>query len=307
MQCLKPLTGYRSANLNPNGKRSIIFSPSGSHSRVPVTLPCGQCRVCRLNKSRETAICSVHESKLYEANCFLTLTYSPENVPPLGSLRKKDIIDFLKRLRAKYAPRKIRYLQCGEYGEKKNRPHHHVCLFNFDFSDKTYWKTHNGEKYFISDELTQLWGHGHCVIGNLTFESAAYVGRYVTKKRNGPKFAHHYEVIDEKTGEVLGERIPEYATMSQSLGKKFLEKFKSDIYPNDLVVIDGRRSLPPKRYDRILEKTDPKLLEEVKKNRINQERAVKKAYDNLNPDRLAVKERLMEKRMQRLERKLETE
>jgi len=307
MQCLKPLTGYRSANLNPNGKRSIIFTPSGSMSRTPITLPCGQCHVCRLQKSKDTAICAVHEAQLNEANCFITLTYSPENLPPLGTLVKKHFQDFMKRLRAKYSPRKIRYLQCGEYGEKLNRPHYHACLFNFDFADKKYWKTHNEEKYYISEELTEIWGLGHCVIGDVTFESAAYVGRYITKKRNGPRYRHHYEVVDHSTGEILGEKLPEYATMSQSIGRDFYAKYKKDIYPNDEVIIDHRATLPPKRYDRFLEKENPELFEEVKKNRNNQKSAVKKAFDNLNPDRLLQKEQLMVRNMQRLERQFENE
>lgn len=296
MQCLKPLTGYRSKDVNPSGKRSIVFNPVKGLSQVPFKIPCGQCRVCRLNKSRETAVCAVHEASLYEANSFITLTYSPANMPEHGSLVKKDFQDFIKLLRSKYAPRRIRYLQCGEYGEKLGRPHYHACLFNYDFQDKKYWKTHNENKYFVSEELDSLWKKGHCLIGDVTFESAAYVGRYITKKKNGPRYASHY-----------GEKIQEYATMSQSLGKGWFEKYRGEIYPSDTLVLDGRVMLPPKRYDRLLEKVDPALYEEVKRCRLDQTRAVKKAYDNLNPRRLEVKERLLVRRMNQLERCFENE
>ena len=43
----------------------------------------------------------------------------------------------MKRLRKKYGS-KIRFFQCGEYGELYGRPHYHACLLNFDFPDKEY-------------------------------------------------------------------------------------------------------------------------------------------------------------------------
>lgn len=308
MQCLKPLTAYRSNEVGPSGKRSIVFNPSKGFSGIPFRLPCGQCRVCRLNKSRETAICAVHESQLYEANCFLTLTYSPEKLPFLGSLDRSHMTLFLKSLRQRYAPRRIRYLQCGEYGDRKSRAHHHCLLFNFDFADKKYLFSNDlGDRLYVSETLDSIWGHGKCWIGSVTFESAAYVGRYVTKKMTGPRYAHHYDVVDRSTGEVLGTREKEYATMSQSLGVGWLKRFKGDVYPCDEIVIDGRISLPPKRYDRWLEKTDPQMYELVKSRRYNQEGQVQRAYDNLNPERLAVKEEILVSRMNLLERKFENE
>lgn len=308
MQCLKPLTAYRGNEVGPSGKRSIVFSPPQGFSGIPFRIPCGQCRVCRLNKSRETAICAVHESKLYEANCFLTLTYSPDKLPAIGSLDKSHMVLFLKRLRRKYSPRRIRYLQCGEYGDLGKRAHHHCLLFNFDFSDKKYlFSNDQGDRLYTSVELDEIWSHGKCWIGAVSFESAAYVGRYVTKKMNGPRYAHHYDVVDKLSGEILGTREKEYATMSQSLGVGWLKKFRGDVYPLDEVVIDGRVSLPPKRYDRWLEKTDPVLFNLVKSRRYNQEGQVQRAYDNLDPDRLFIKEEVLISKMNLLERKFENE
>jgi len=37
---------------------------------------------------------------------------------------------------------------------------------------------------------------GHCEIGALTFESAAYVARYIMKKVNGDLAAEHYKRTD---------------------------------------------------------------------------------------------------------------
>lgn len=35
---------------------------------------------------------------------------------------------------------------------------------------------------FTSAELEKIWGKGFCIVGNVTYESAAYVARYVYKK-----------------------------------------------------------------------------------------------------------------------------
>lgn len=307
MPCYKPLLGYRSKNLNSSGKRSIIFNPAEAICRTAVIrLPCGQCIYCRLNHSREHAICCVHEASLYESNCFLTLTYSPERLPPLGTLNKKHFQDFMKRFRSKYAPREIRVLYCGEYGDKGSRPHYHACVFNFDFSDKeVIGSNFNDDKYYKSKELEDLWGHGFCLIGELTFESAAYVARYTLKKKRGPGSEFDYMVVDENSGFVVGERTPEFAHMSQSIGRGWFEKFKSDVYPLDEVIVRGVKMRPPKRYDRFLEKTDPQLLEKIKRERNDQETKVKKAYDDINSTRLVTREDLHHRKMEQLIRRLD--
>lgn len=87
--CYSPVKGYRSAQLTKNGKRKIVFNREQGFVDLPVTIPCGQCIGCRLEKSRQWAIRCVHEASLYENNCFITLTYSPENLPEDGSLKKK--------------------------------------------------------------------------------------------------------------------------------------------------------------------------------------------------------------------------
>ena len=45
-------------------------------------LPCGRCIGCRIDKAQQWAQRCLHESQLYESNCFLTLTYGQPNYPP---------------------------------------------------------------------------------------------------------------------------------------------------------------------------------------------------------------------------------
>ena len=211
-----------------------------------VELPCGNCIGCRLERSRQWALRCIHESKFHEDNCFLTLTYDPDLKGYSPSLNKRDICLFLKSLRRKIEPQKIRFFQCGEYGDLNLHPHHHVLLFGYSFPDRVKCVTKSGQIYYRSKELESLWKHGFSSIGDLTFESAAYVARYVLKKLNGDQ-AQFY------TDRGI---IPPFVTMSRrpGIGAKFFEKFSSDFYPKDFITFDnGRRLKPPKYYDKLFE------------------------------------------------------
>lgn len=276
MPCFRPLTGFRSRNVNPSsGKRSIVFSRlEGFSDLPPLTLPCGQCRFCRLEHSRQWALRCMHEASLYETNCFLTLTYSDEFLPAGGSLDYEAPVLFMKRLRAKFGA-DIRSYGCAEYGEKLNRPHYHLCIFNFDFEDKEILK--NGEfKLYRSKALEELWPFGHSSVGGLTFESAAYVARYVTKKITGKRAEAHYEAINSETGEVF-RRLPERAicvSRRPGIGRAWLDKFGSYARIHDFVILRGKKVRPAKYYDRIFDLQDPISFAKVKKLRkLNGEKA----------------------------------
>lgn len=245
MPCYRPLKGYRARTVNPStGRRSIVFSARDGLLDFPVDLPCGQCIGCRLERSRQWAMRCMHEANLYERNCFITLTFRDECLPVDGSLDVKLFQDFMKRLRFRCGPG-IRFFHCGEYGEKFGRPHYHACLFNFDFDDKYVWRRSDaGFTVFRSALLEEVWPYGNAEIGDVTFESAAYVARYITKKVTGDAAEAHY-----------GGRKPEYTTMSRrpGIGKGWFDRWKFDVYPRDLMVLRGRQVRPPKYYDRQFE------------------------------------------------------
>ena len=73
----------------------------------------------------------------HEKNCFITLTYDDENLPPGGTLVVQDYQAFVKRLRARISPQKLRYYFVGEYGDPKNteRPHYHAAIFGIGDED----------------------------------------------------------------------------------------------------------------------------------------------------------------------------
>jgi len=305
--CYSPISGWYSRFVNPkSGKRPVTFSFSEAFTDLSVTLPCGQCIGCRLDRSRQWAIRCVHEASLYENNCFVTLTYRDECLPKDGSLDPDAVPLFMKRLRKRFGDG-IRVFYCGEYGDNFGRPHYHLIIFNFDFLDKYPFSRCNDQVYFRSKSLEELWTFGHSIIGSVTFESAAYVARYVTKKITGKKAVTHYNDIDFSTGEILRERLPEFARPSRrpGVGRPWLEKYGfSEVYPSDFVVVRGIKMRPPKYYDYVFSSQCPEEFAKVVSRR--KRFAVEHADDN-TWERLLVKEEIQHRKFDLLYRGYENE
>lgn len=258
MPCYSPLHAFKGKSKD-SSKIAVTFQRPDSWRGERLDLPCGQCVGCRLERSRQWAVRCMHEASLYNENSFLTLTYSDANLPLDSSLHLEHFQKFMKRLRRRYASKTIRFYHCGEYGERSGRPHYHALLFNHDFSDKIYYGGGDGDnKIYTSPSLSELWPQGFSIIGEVTFESAAYVARYVMKKVTGARAEAHYQ-----------GRHPEYTTMSRrpGIGARWYEKFKTDVYPHDRVIVRGRSTRPPRFYDNILGREDPSTLALLKINR----------------------------------------
>lgn len=235
---------------------------------------------------------------MHKQNCFITLTYRDDKLPHGNTLQHEDFQRFMKRLRKhvanttteglithndkpvvdNYPPngriiqnqkpcenskakRKIRFYMAGEYGEKTERAHYHAILFGHDFADKKYYaksRSSINASIYTSETLDKIWKNGNCYIGAVTFESAAYVARYIMKKINGEKQKPKYEKIIMETGEII-DRKPEYNKMSlkPGIGAKWLEKYAADAYPEGKVVARNHKSKTPKYYDKKYKKLDP--------------------------------------------------
>lgn len=307
MSCLYPLQAWVAPGRTKNGKTRIVFQRSKGYSDREISLPCGQCVSCRLERSRQWAMRCYHESKLYEENSFITLTYNDLFIPKDGSLDLRHFQLFMKRLRKKYEKKDaqgkvvpIRFFHCGEYGEHTFRPHYHACLFNFDFPDKKFICTSKGNKVYRSEDLDFLWGMGNTSIGEVSFESAAYVARYIMKKVTGEEAQEYW----------YEGRTPEYVTMSRrpGIGKEWLKKYVRDVYTNDYVVINGKKMKPPVFYDKAFEEFNKEELRAVKARRkpVYRNREEKRKYLLENgPRRLAVKEKVVKSRLRESNRNLE--
>lgn len=311
MPCYSPLEAYKTVD-----GRVVFTDKDRGGSAVKLSLACGQCTGCRISRSRHWALRCVHEAQMHERNSFITLTYDDVHLPKDGSVDVRHWQTFAKRLRKKIGP--FRFFHCGEYGEKSQRPHYHACVFGEDFaSDRVFWKRDAGNDLFVSKVLTETWGKGFTTVGNLTYESAAYVARYIMKKASGPYAkAARYGRLDWTTGEYWEVR-PEYITMSRrpGVGKTWFDKFMDDVYPEDEVVHDGRKFRPPRYYDKLLDAMDSfpsepgagearragkELLEDLKLARACRI----SGNDDYSPARLAVRERVSLAKLARFERKL---
>lgn len=170
MPCYKPNQVWQPKE----GGQVLWTEPPFYYYYKQITIPCGQCIGCRLERSRQWAMRCVHESKLYTYNSFITLTYNNESLPANGSLDKTHYQKFMKRFRKQHPKKTIRFYMCGEYGDQTLRPHYHAIIFNHHFDDRKHHNTIKGNKLYKSDILQETWGKGHCLIGDVTFESAAY-------------------------------------------------------------------------------------------------------------------------------------
>lgn len=307
MTCYKPLNAIKSlCKRTAAGKTYITFDVADAgHSYEYIELPCGRCIGCRIERSRMWALRCVHEASLHADNSFVTLTFNDKHLVsnPTQTLFKKDFQLFMKRLRKHYVPKQIRYFHCGEYGEKLGRPHHHACLFGIEFADKYLWTIRNGVKLYRSETLEKLWPFGYCTIGDVTWESAAYVARYVTKKITGDKARAHYCRVDQETGE-MSPIVPEYITMSRrpGLAAEWAKNYSSDVYPKDFVTHLGKKFRPPRYYDQIYDKINPDNFIDIKKKRLTNAEA---NADNNTRQRLLVREEVQRRKSQRLIRSYE--
>lgn len=287
MPCYGPIEAYQL----DDGR--VVFSERGSIRRS-LKLACGQCIGCRLDRSRQWAVRCMHEAQMHESNAFVTLTYDADFLPQNGSLHYGDFQAFMRRLRKKLG--KCRFYMCGEYGDLHSRPHFHACLFGVNFDDKVFLATlPSGGKIYRSAVLEELWPFGYSSIGDVTFESAAYVARYICKKVTGPMAAAHYERVDDSTGEVYF-LVPEFCHMSlkPGIGFGWFEKYGAEVFPDDYVIVRGAKSKVPKYYKKLLKAADGFMSDDIDFDR---ELKANDFVDDCSMERLAVRETVARARL----------
>ena len=250
---------------------------------------------------------------------FITLTYNDSFLPRVysddgrvlgyGSLNYDHWRDFMNRFRT-YIRRKsfmdrfnlpvyegkVRFYMGPEYGDLNFRPHYHALIFNYDFPDRYVHTVSNGHRLYRSPLLEALWvdsntnlSLGYSSVGDVTFESAAYVARYMMKKVKGEDIDNRYSRFNLETGEIFFVE-PEKARMSNQsgIGKEWFDRYYfSDILPKDSVSMNGRIVRPPKYYGSILEKISPSDFERIKQSR---QVAMAQMASDLTPERLRARE-----------------
>lgn len=227
--------------LTPQTIRRKDKGPDGSITRV---VNCGRCVPCLRKKQIDWCFRLNQQLLNSSSACFLTLTYSDENLPFSEggySLVREDFQKFMKRLRKHARTKGIKYYACGEYGDKTERPHYHAIIFNLP---------RPFEKY-----IDKAWQYGHVHIGTVTEESIFYTTKYALKgiKRQRPEY--HDE---------LG-REPQFQLMSNGLGIDYMKTTIVDYLTRSgskLITLPGgmKKKLPRYYLDKMQMDDTEKML-----------------------------------------------
>lgn len=299
MPCLSPLRGYSTSD------GPVTFSSRHPAIIDSLTLPCGKCRFCVLDLSRQWMVRAVHEGLSHVHSCFVTLTYADEHLPAFGSLSRRDPQLFLKRLRwwcQSVGIASPSVFGCGEYGSVGLRPHYHLCIFGLWFPDAVArGKSETGGQLFESEILSGLWGLGRCNFSAFTPATAGYVARYSAAKFEENQMQIYDPVTDPETGELVLRQLPFLiAPKRPALGLSFIEKHHEGVYSHDSIVLpDGHTSGRVKFYDEWLREHVPERFEAIKADRL------RSAREGADPDevmRLLARSHILEQRVSRLSR-----
>lgn len=252
-----------------------------------IKVPCTRCTYCRIQYSKNWATRLMLELPYHKNNWYVTLTYNDGQIPGeiyatakaddlgevyeesiafQGHLEPEDLTKFWKRLRrslnyhGEEISGKLKYFCCGEYGPQTDRPHYHAIIYDLPIptSDLVpYKKNHLGQQLYISPYLEKIWGHGYVTVGQVTWESCAYVARYVMKKTYG----------DHKEDVYTNGKIPEFLRSSTKLGEQYLKDHGQEIYETDEIILSSngkiKRSRPPKYFDYLYDLIDPERMKEI--------------------------------------------
>lgn len=160
----------------PRQLASMFYKNNGAYMLVK----CGKCDECRLERVRNWTYKIWLESLEYDNSCFVTLTYADDEKGKL--LNKKDLVNFIKRLRKKGY--KFKYFASGEYGEKKGRAHYHIIFLGWQPNDiKLLYgaKSKKGKLLYHSKTIQETWGMGRTVIQPFGKDEISYITLYTNK------------------------------------------------------------------------------------------------------------------------------
>ena len=287
MPCYHPLKAIQ-CGVTDAGKCKLLFLDEADLMAHPqyadeiILIPCGSCIGCRLEYSRQWANRCMLELQDHDSAYFVTLTYNDEHVPinyyadpetgeafPSQTLCKRDLQLFLKRVRRRFSDDKIRFFACGEYGPSTMRPHYHMILFGLHLDDlRVACKTELGYQYLESERLSGAWtddygnSKGFVNIGNVSWETCAYVARYITKKFKG-KLGNFYS--DHNI-------VPEFSQMSRRPGiaRGYYDSHQ-DIYDFEYIHVStptgGLKFRPPRYFDELFDIENPERMKIIKESR----------------------------------------
>jgi len=213
-----------------------------------IDVPCSKCLPCLMNKRADWSFRLEQEYKNSKSAFFVTLTYDQKHAPSDGSLDKKHLQLYMKRLRKKDGTNKLRYYAVGEYGSRGGRPHYHLLIFNASEAHiRSSW----------NDSRDRPVGIVH--IGRVTPASVGYVTKYLVQttsaqnwrsEKNPKGLLKPFSVMSRK-----------YGIGGQYLTDEMVEWHRSD--NKNYTLKDGQKIRLPRFYR---EKIWPNVNLKPKKN-----------------------------------------
>lgn len=235
MECLNPIS---------------IPDPETGHLRV---VPCGRCNACLVRSRMEWAFRLREEWHRSPSSFFVTLTYEDERMPIStsveystgalvydGSVNKRDVQLFMKRLRKSIDPVKLRYYLISEYGPDTLRPHYHFIAFLDALVSPDYFDSH----------VRKCWPSPIVTVSSVTETRIKYVTEYALTRNSVPdRLAPNFRLVSRNPG--IGasyvERMKDWHTGVDDMSKRYdlLDKdgfhcnmpryYREKIYPADFL------------------------------------------------------------------------
>lgn len=245
----------------------LVDPTTGEIHVVPVKIDCGTCVECKRKKATHWAIRMACEASLYpdvglynddlvsgSCNWFVTLTYDETYVPhseknwDLLTTHLDHVSEFVKRLRRHWDYHypdepPIRVYFCSEYGDKTWRPHYHMILFNFKLFDaKHKFDNFQGDRFYTSETLQDLWKFGYVVSSPMNFQTALYTARYTNKKLYGDNAVDCYDSNGLERMNTRMSRMP-------GIGFPYYEQNKDKIFSTGSIMLpNGKQYFPPPAF-----------------------------------------------------------
>lgn len=272
MKCINPIT-IVNKKFKEEGNKNIDERES---TKKYIEVPCGKCINCRNTKSTEWGMRIQHEADNYNIVneiTITTLTYNKDNLDYRYSLKKKDVQDFMKRLRVNREragyKNKIKYFIAGEYGTRKKRPHYHALLYGVNPLDEK-------EKELIN----KSWGKGYVYPemikqGN---SAAMYVAKYINKGDNMELYH------DKKEYEKYMNKEAQFKICSSGLGKNYVKENRNNLKENLFIPNGKNKKSIPKQYIKWLkdDMNEEELIKFTKKMELEKHKKIDNEIKEIN-------------------------
>ena len=204
---------YMDADIYP------VFQPAGKRRRK--CNPTSEIQAKLNQRNAEKKITRLVHNNFTEEDIALHLTYDEVNKPESREAAQKDLYNFIRRLKRRYAKAglELKYISCTECGKVNGRVHHHMFI------------TGGCDR----DEIEKLWGKGYANSKRLQFGEDGVCGlaRYVIKDRDAYKRWNQSRNLDIPEAQVRDGAVTsgDVAAMAYAIESKGAWEYFAERYP----------------------------------------------------------------------------